>query len=144
MPLSRQPVVCAQGRRPILGKRWGRDGLRGAPPRGGDGTKSRAGQVRGVPSSHAPDELVSCAQLGLDFVMVVVVVGQRRVNLRQCQLGQRLGDVVNALPLVHVSRCDLRNPEPRAANVRATATDVRQHVDVVRGNMEFPGCVHDG
>jgi hypothetical protein len=28
--------------------------------------------------------------------------------------------------------------------VRATATDVRQHVDVVRGNMEFPGCVHDG
>ncbi len=100
--------------------------------------------MRGVPSGHAQDELVFCAQLGLDFVMVVVVVGQGCVNLRQGQLGQRLDDVVNAFFLVHVSRNDLRNLDPRATNVRTAATDVRQHVDVVRGNMEFPGCVHDG
>lgn len=105
--------------------------------------KSRAGQMRGVPSGHAQDELIFCAQLGLNFVMVVVIVGQGRVNLRQCQLGQRLDDVVNAFFLVHVSRNDLRNLDPRATNVRATATDVRQHVDVAPANMGFSGCAHE-
>jgi hypothetical protein len=54
--------------------------------------------VRGVPSGHAQDELVVCAQLGLDFIVVVEVAGQGRVYLRQGELGQGLDDVVNALP----------------------------------------------